>query len=52
MEINNPGDSMIDKSSRTRNTVLNLLSAYGGEVIGLLLAFTLRTVFVKYLKHA
>ena len=34
---------------RTRNTVLNLLSAYGGEVIGLLLAFVLRTVFVNTL---
>ena len=40
---------MADNSSRTKNTVLNLLSAYGGEILGLLLAFILRTVFVKTL---
>lgn len=40
---------MGDQSSRTKNTVLNLLSAYGGEVIGLMLAFILRTVFVNTL---
>lgn len=40
---------MSGSSGRTRNTALNLLSVYGGEVLGLVLAFLLRTVFINTL---
>ena len=40
------GDTMAKKASRTKNSILNLLSSLGGQLLLTIFRFVVRTVFI------